>query len=165
MDFLEIHDQFYERIKKFILALVRDESVADDLVQDTFIRIQENLDSVKDPSKVSSWIFRIAYNLCQDHFRSRKKSSSHEEIHDGLVNLQETPLHKKVEQGEMSQCVQDKVNLLPESLRSVLILADVMEFSHQEIANFLGLSVENVKVRVHRARKRLEKDPGREMHL
>ena len=57
----------------------------------------------------------------------------------------------------MSQCVQDKVNLLPESLRSVLIFADVMEFSHQEIANFLGLSVENVKVRVHRARKKLKK--------
>ena len=157
MDFLEIHDQFYERIKKFILASVRDESVADDLVQDTFIRIQENLDKVKDPSKVSSWIFRIAYNLCQDHFRSRKKSSSHEEIHDGLVNLQETPLHKKVEQSEMSQCVQDKLNLLPESLRSVLIFADVMEFSHQEIADILGLSVENVKVRVHRARKKFKK--------
>jgi RNA polymerase sigma-70 factor (ECF subfamily) len=157
MDFLEIHDQFYVRIKKFILASVRDESVADDLVQDTFIRIQENLDSVKDSSKVSSWIFRIAYNLCQDHFRSRKKSSFHEEIHDGLVNLQETPLHKKVEQGEMSRCVQDKVNLLPESLRSVLIFADVMEFSHQEIANILGLSVENVKVRVHRARKKFKK--------
>ena len=157
MDFLEIHDQFYQRIRKFILASVREESVADDLVQDTFIRIQENLDSVKDPSKVSSWIFKIAYNLCQDHFRSRKKSSSHEEIHDGLVNLQDTPLHKKVEQGEMSQCVQDKVNLLPESLRSVLIFADVMEFSHQEIANILGLSVENVKVRVHRARKQFKK--------
>ena len=157
MDFLEIHDQFYERIKKFILASVRDESVADDLVQDTFIRIQENLDSVKDPSKVSSWIFRIAYNLCQDHFRSRKKSSSHEEIHDGLVNLQETPLHQQVEQGEMSRCVQDKLNLLPESLRSVLIFADVMEFRHQEIANILGLSVENVKVRVHRARKKFKK--------
>jgi RNA polymerase sigma-70 factor, ECF subfamily len=157
MDFLEIHVQFYERIKKFILASVRDESVADDLIQDAFIRIQENLDSVKDPSKVSSWIFRIAYNLCQDHFRSRKKSSSHEEIHDGLVNLQETPLHKKVEQGEMSQCVQDKVNLLPESLRSVLIFADVMEFSHQELANILGLSVENVKVRVHRVRKKFKK--------
>jgi len=157
MDFLEIHDQFYVRIKKFILASVRDESVADDLVQDTFIRIQENLDSVKDPSKVSSWIFRIAYNLCQDHFRSRKKSSSHEEIHDGLVNLQETPLHKKVEQGEMSRCVQDKLDLLPESLKSILVFADVMEFSHQEIANILGLSVENVKVRVHRARKKFKK--------
>lgn len=156
MDFLEIHDQFYHRVRKFILASVRDESVADDLVQDTFIRIQENLDSVKEPSKVSSWIFRIAHNLCQDHFRSRKKSSSHEEIHDGLVNLQETPLQKKMEQGEMSQCVQDQLNLLPESMRSVLLFADVMEFSQQEIADILGLTVENVKVRLHRARKKLK---------
>ncbi len=156
MHFLAIHDQFYERVKKFILASVRDESVADDLVQDTFIRIQENLNRVKDPSKVSSWIFRIAHNLCQDHFRSREKTSSHEDIHDGLVNLQETPLQKKMEQGEMSQCVQDQLSLLSESLRSVLIFADVMEFSHQEIANILGLSVENVKVRLHRARKKFK---------
>lgn len=156
MDFLEIHDQFYERVKKFILASVRDDSVADDLVQDAFIRIQENLGSVKDPSKISSWIFRIAHNLCQDHFRARKKVTSHEEINDGLANLQETPLQKKVEQGEMSQCVQDQLSLLPESLRSVLILFDVMDFSHQEIAGILGLSVENVKVRLHRARKKLK---------
>jgi RNA polymerase sigma-70 factor (ECF subfamily) len=156
MDFLEIHDQFYEGVKKFIRASVKNESVAEDLVQDAFIRIQENLGTVKDPSKVSSWIFRIAHNPCQDHFRSRKRSSSHEEIHDGLVNLQEVPLQRRVEQGEMSHCVQEQLNLLPEKLRTVLIFADIMEFSHQEIANILGLSVENVKVRVHRARKNLK---------
>jgi RNA polymerase sigma-70 factor (ECF subfamily) len=156
MDFLEIYDQFYHRVRKFILASVRDESVADDLVQEAFMKIQENLDSVREPAKVSSWIFRIAHNLCQDHFRTRKKSSSHEEIHDGLVNLQETPLQKIMEQGEMSQCVQDQLNLLPESLRSVLLFADVMEFSQQEIADILGLTVENVKVRLHRARKKLK---------
>jgi RNA polymerase sigma-70 factor (ECF subfamily) len=154
MDFLEIHDHFYERLRKFILASVRNESVVDDLVQEAFIRIHENLGSVRDFGKVSSWVFRIAHNLCLDHFRARKKSSSHKEIHEGLVDLQETPLQKRMEQGEMSQCVQDQLNLLPESFRSVLIFSDVMELSHQEIADILGLSVENVKVRLHRARKR-----------
>ena len=156
MNFLEVHDQFYERVRKFIQASVRDESAADDLVQEAFMKIQENLDSVRDDAKISSWVFRIAHNLCQDHFRTRKKLPSHEEIHEGLVNIQETPLQKKVEQGEMSQCVQDQLNLLPESLRSVLIFSDVMEFSHQEIADILGLTVENVKVRLHRARKRFK---------
>jgi RNA polymerase sigma-70 factor (ECF subfamily) len=156
MDFLEIHDQFYERVRKFILASVRNESAADDLVQEAFMKIQENLDSVRDAAKVSSWVFRIAHNLCQDHFRALKKSSSNEEVHDGLVNLQETPVQKKMEQGEMSQCVQEQLNLLPESLRSVLIFSDVMEFSQQEIADILGLTVENVKVRLHRARKRFK---------
>jgi RNA polymerase sigma-70 factor (ECF subfamily) len=156
MDFLEIHDQYYERVRKFILASVRDESAADDLVQEAFMKIQENLDSVRDAAKVSSWVFRIAHNLCQDHFRALKKSSSQEEIHDGLVNLQETPVQKKMEQGEMSQCVQEQLNFLPESLRSVLIFSDVMEFSQQEIAGILGLTVENVKVRLHRARKKFK---------
>ena len=156
MEFLELYDQFYQRVRKFILASVKNESVADDLIQETFIKIQENLGSLRDPAKISSWIFRIAYHLCQDHFRTLKKSSSHEEIHDGLVNLQETPVQKKLEQGEMSRCVQDQLNLLPESQRSVIIFADVMDFSHQEIADILGLSVENVKVRLHRARKKFK---------
>src|SRR4030043_306367 len=142
MDLLEIHDQYYQRVRKFILASVKDESVADDLIQETFIKIQENLDSVREPAKISSWIFRIAYHLCQDHFRTLKKSSSREEIHEGLVNLEETPIQKKLEQGEMSRCVQDKLSLLPEPQRSIILFADIMDFSHQEIADAPGLSVE-----------------------
>ena len=156
MELLRIQDQYYHRVRKFILVSVKNESVADDLTQETFIRIQEHLNTLRDPEKVSSWIFRIAYHLCQDHFRTLKKSSTQEEIHDGLVNLEETPIQKKLEQGEMSRCVQDKLSLLPETQRSVIILADIMDFSHREIGDILGLTVENVKVRLHRARKKLK---------
>ena len=156
MDFFEIYDQYYQRVRKFILASVRDESVADDLVQETFLRIQNHLDTVRDPSKISSWVFRIAYHLCQDHFRNLKKSSREKAIQEELVTLEETPAQKKMEQSEMSRCVQDQLNLLPQSWKSVLILSDLMDFTQQEIADILGLSVENVKVRLHRARKRLK---------
>lgn len=156
MDLLGIHDQYYHRVRNFILASVKNESVADDLVQETFIKIRENLDSLRNPEKISSWIFRIAYHLCQDHFRVLKKSSSQEEIHEGLVTLQESSVQKELEQGEMSRCVQDRLSLLPQRQRSVIIFADVMDFDHQEIANILGLTVENVKVRLHRARKKLK---------
>src|SRR5512137_1164171 len=104
MDLFAIHDQYYHRVRKFILASVKNESVADDLIQETFIRIQENLNTIRDPEKISSWIFRIAYHLCQDHFRTLKKSSTHEELHDELVNLEETSVQKKLEQEEMSRC-------------------------------------------------------------
>jgi RNA polymerase sigma-70 factor (ECF subfamily) len=156
MDLFAIHDQYYHRVRKFILASVKNESVADDLIQETFIKIQENLDNVRDLEKISSWIFRIANHLCQDHFRNLKKSSIQEEIHEGLVSLEETPIQKKLEQEEMSRCVQDQLGLLSESMRSVLIFADVMDFSHQEIADILGLTVENTKVRLHRARQKLK---------
>ena len=52
--------------------------------------------------------------------------------------------------------LQDKIRLLPESYQTVLVLFDLMEFSHQEIAEIIGISIENVKVRLHRARKKLK---------
>ncbi len=156
MDLFEIHDQYYHRVRKFILASVKNEAAADDLAQETFIKIQENLESLRDPEKISSWIFSIAHHLCQDYFRVLRKSSSREEIHEGLVALQETPVQKELEQGEMSRCVQDKLSLLPEAQRSIIIFADSMGFSHQEIADLFGLTVENVKVRLHRARNEMK---------
>lgn len=158
MDFLEIYDRYYERVRKFILASIRNESVADDLLQETFTRVQMNINQVRDSIKISSWIFRVAYNLCQDHFRNLKKpSSTAGELDEEMYLPQETSVQKELEQQEMGQCVQAQLNLLPESLRSVLILFDVMEFSQQEVADILGLTVENVKVRLHRARKKMKK--------
>ena len=60
MEFWAIYDQYYAKVRKFILALVRDEWVADDLIQETFLRVQQNLEGLRDFSKLSSWIFRIA---------------------------------------------------------------------------------------------------------
>ena len=62
MDFWDIYYDYYERVKRFIFALVKDEWVADDLVQETFIKVQINLNQLRDDSKLPSWIFKIAYN-------------------------------------------------------------------------------------------------------
>jgi RNA polymerase sigma-70 factor (ECF subfamily) len=157
MNYREIHNQYYAKVRKFVLASVKYEWVADDVVQETFVRIQEKLDSVKDPSRISSWIFRIAYNLCQDHFRQSTKSPTREGIsQERMETSKEASIQKELEQRQMGQCVQNHMNLLPESLRTVLILYDIMDFSHQEIAEILGTTIENTKVRLHRARKRLK---------
>ena len=157
MDTYAIYDQFYQRVKRFILSYVKDEWTAEDLTQEAFIRIQKNLDGVRDASRLSSWIFRIAFNLCQDHFRSRKVLSSHEcELSEATEAFREAIVQKKLEQCEMGECVQGVVDLLPESLRNVIVLFDMGELSHREIAEILDTTVENVKVRLHRGRKRLK---------
>jgi RNA polymerase sigma-70 factor (ECF subfamily) len=157
MDYWDIYDNYYERIKKFIFALVKDKWVADDLVQETFIKVQKNLNQLKEETKLSAWIFRIAYNLCQDHFRKTSQSSKREQISaDERQFIAEPLFQKEFEQHQMGACVQDKIRLLPESYQTVLVLFDLMEFSHQEIADILDISVENVKVRLHRARKKLK---------
>jgi RNA polymerase sigma-70 factor (ECF subfamily) len=162
MEFWEIYDQYYAKVRRFILALVKDEWAADDLIQETFLKIQENLSSLRDPSKMSSWIFRIAYHLCQDHFRQLKTAQKKESIDEEKIEnlgdafVQEELVQKDLEQREMGRCVQNQIDLLPESLRTVLVLFDIMEFNHQEIADTLGITIENVKVRLHRARKKLK---------
>ena len=155
MEFWKIHDQFYGPVRKFILAYVKDEWVADDLIQETFVRVQKNLDGVRDSAKLSSWIFRIANNLCHDHFRQAKRSSAkNRAIQQEIVTFKEALVQKEIEQQQMGQCVQDKMDFLPPDYRTVLILSDIMTFSQKEIAEILGISVSNVKVKVHRARKK-----------
>jgi len=155
MDFWKIYDQYYESVRKFILAYVKDEWVADDLIQETFIKVQKHLKSVKDPAKLSSWIFRIAYNLCHDHYRQSKRAALNQRtIQQEIVSFKEAVVQKKLEQQQMGECVQDKMDLLPPDYRSVLILSDIMAFSHKEIAEIMEISVANVKVRIHRARKK-----------
>lgn len=156
MDFLEVYDHHYDRVRRFILATVKDDWVADDLVQETFVRVQKNLDGLRDQSKLSSWLFGIAYNLCMDHFRKLKSSGDTEALDVNEMEIpEEVLIQKELEQEQMGKCVQEQMDLLPESLRTVIILFDTMDFSHEEIAEVLGISVENAKVRLHRARKRL----------
>jgi RNA polymerase sigma-70 factor (ECF subfamily) len=162
MEFWEIYDPYYAKVRRFILAFVKDPWTADDLIQETFLRVQQNLGTLKDPTKLSSWIYRIAYNLCQDHFRqgkaARRKESIGLEQAEGLEQalIQEGFIQKELEQREMGRCVQDQIDLLPEPLRAVVVLFDIIECSHQEIADILGITVTNVKVRLHRAREKLK---------
>ncbi len=156
MEFFEIYDQYYRRVRNFILSSVRNEWAADDLTQETFIRVQKNLHALKDVSKLASWIFRIAHNLCQDHFRNLKRTSWNEcKLDEAKDVFKEAIVQQKLEQSEMSSCVQDVVKLLPESFQDIIRLFDMAELSHREIAEILDTTVENVKVRLHRARQEL----------
>ncbi len=65
-------------------------------------------------------------------------------------------IQKELEQRQMGQCIQDQMSVLPESMRTVLVLYDVMGFNHSEVAEILGVTTENAKVKLHRARKKFK---------
>jgi RNA polymerase sigma-70 factor (ECF subfamily) len=158
MHLTEIYDQYYLKVRKFIQHTVRNEWVADDLVQETFIKINHSLENLRDATRLQAWVFRIAYNICRDYFRQQGKTANPgpEEISEESAPAREPTAQKELEQGQMRKCVFGLVNFLPESLRSVIILSDIGEFSQREIAEILGITVENVKIRLHRARKKLK---------
>ncbi|MBU0699073.1 MAG: sigma-70 family RNA polymerase sigma factor, partial [Proteobacteria bacterium] len=104
-----------------------------------------------------SWLFSIAYRLCMDHFRKEIRNSP-EEMQDFMEMdiSRDSTAERKLEQHQMRVCVQNQVLLLPETYRTVIWLFDVLGFTLKEIADILELSVENVKIRLHRARKKLK---------
>lgn len=156
MDFYQVYEEYHDRVRNFILGAVKNRWAADDLVQETFLRVLQNSSTLRDQTKLSSWIFRIAANLCQDYFR-RAKRNPIPFADRAAIEFSEAPsLEKQMEQYQLSLWVQEKIGLLPASLRQVLYLCDIKQESYQEAAAALGISLENVKVRLHRARKHLK---------
>lgn len=161
--FYSIYDAHHEAVRRFIQATIRDDWAADDLVQETFLRVLDKADTLKDPSKLRPWIYRIALNLCRDHLRSRKTRGRQAEVQVEAAQLTDilpapcSSTETALAQHQMNTCIQHKIKMLPESQRTVLCLFDVNGLSQQEIAQVLEISLENVKIRLHRARKSLKK--------
>jgi RNA polymerase sigma-70 factor (ECF subfamily) len=157
LNFYSIFNQYHDRLKKFVTITVKNEWAVDDIVQEVFVRAHSKIDTLKDHDKIGSWLFRIAYRQCMDHFRKESRNPQ-EEIMDfrGMDTFDYSTSEKKLAQHQMSVCVQNQMLLLPENYRTVVWLFDVLGFTLKEIADILELSVENVKIRLHRARKKLK---------
>ena len=157
LNFYSIFNEYHDRLKKFVTITVKNEWVVDDIVQEVFVRAHSKIDTLKDHDKIGSWLFRIAYRLCMDHFRKESRKAP-EDIVDfrGMNASSYSTTERKLEQHQMSVCVQNQMLLLPENYRTVIWLFDVLGFTLKEIADILELSVENVKIRLHRARKKLK---------
>jgi RNA polymerase sigma-70 factor (ECF subfamily) len=155
-------------IRGYVLSLVRDPAEAEDLTQETFLRAIKKLSTLQDESKLSSWLYRIATNLCHDRFRqlSRRKDSVSLDapFDDESTSLAQTlpdsdapSLNLLLEQSEMGACVQRYVEDLPDSYRGVILLHDLEGMTNEEIAEMIGCSTGAVKIRLHRARARLKR--------
>lgn len=156
-NFYEVYDTYYERIRSVVRSAVKDEWVAEDLTQDTFVRAHRNIDTLKDHTKIKPWLFRIARNVCQDYFRMAGNPSKNPiPLDDDTKIDSRSKPEQMLEQHQMSTCVQKQMLRLSSSLRPVLRLYYVKDLSHREIAGALGISIENVKIRLHRARKQMK---------
>ncbi len=156
MDFYEVYEQYHDRVRKFILSRVPNRWAADDLMQETFLRVLQSLATVRDPEKLSSWIFRIAANLCQDYFRTARRNPLSYDDNPAGEWPGEGSLEQQIEQYQLTLWVQELIKLLPEPQRQVIFLCDIKQESYREAADLLGISLENLKVRLHRARKQLK---------
>ncbi len=155
-----LFEDHYQRIYRYALGLMRDPVEADDVTQETFLRAYQRLDALRDPAALTTWLYRIATNAGLDRIRQRaRRAPAEAEIDPADVDEADPAapsLQHLVEQSEMGECVQRYLESLSDSYRAVILLHDLHGLSGPEIAAILGLSLANVKVRLHRARRKLQ---------
>jgi len=147
-------------VTRYIRSLIRNDADAEDLAQETFLRAHTRLDTLRDQDALEGWLYQIATHVTIDRIRQR----AHAAEKHGDSPLEELPLPDNrrpsaltvVQQDEMSACVQAHVARLSDGYKAVLLLHDVDGLTANEIATLLGLSAANVKMRLHRARRKLQ---------
>ena len=149
----------YQRIFRYVVSMMRDTTEAEDLTQETFLRAYLRRDSLRDEGAQTAWLYRIATHVCLDRLRQyarRSPKESETDLDEVDVPETDTPsLQQTLERDEMSECVQGYVNRLSDSYRAVILLHDVHELTATEIAQLLGESLATIKIRLHRARRKL----------
>jgi RNA polymerase sigma-70 factor, ECF subfamily len=149
-----LFESYRDPIRRYILRIIRDSAEADDLTQETFLRVYERGDSLRDPHAIVGWLYRIATNVCVDRLRSRRPEVSldgTEESHAYSPSSTTPSVVDMAERQETSRCVQRCLEYLPESYRAVLLLYEGNSLTAAEIATLLGLKLTTVKMRLHRA--------------
>ncbi|MCW1960516.1 RNA polymerase sigma factor [Chryseobacterium viscerum] len=147
MAFEEIYELYWQRIFRLCMGYVNDPDLAQDLAQETFIIVWQQLPKFRNESSIGTWIFRIASNNCLRQIEKEKKFTKT----DLPINLEE----KKQESMEPQiQMLYQFISELPETDR-IIISLEQEEVKQAEIAHIVGLSESNIRVKIHRIKEKL----------
>jgi RNA polymerase sigma-70 factor (ECF subfamily) len=169
IDFKEVYREFQQKILHYIARLTGNHE-AEDVTQEVFEKVSRSLESFRADSKLSTWIYRIATNTALDKLRSPsfKRSAEHTPLEDitqpanGKIwnSQKERFTDQNIIRKEMSECVREFIDKLPPDYKTVVILSELVGFKNREIAEILQVSLDTVKIRLHRARTNLKKELG-----
>lgn len=151
----ELFERHQRRLFNFFLRLTRERSVAEDLVQEVFVRMLKYRQTFRSEAEFTPWMFKLARNAATDLWRARPKELQHDpEAPEPAAKL-EHPDDTMVEDEHRRRLARALDALSPEK-RELLLLARFSEMRYDEIGELLGVTVGAVKVRVHRAMKELK---------
>lgn len=167
-EFQEVYDQFQPRILRYMARMVG-ESEAEDLTQEVMAKVASSLPGFRGDSQLSTWLYRVATNAALDRLRSQPKAGTValEEAEEDLADRNtwtdevEPGIEAQVYRSEMNDCLRGFIDRLPENYRTVMMLGDFEGLKNEQIAEVLGLTLETVKIRLHRARQRLKEQLAR----
>lgn len=130
---------------RFCIYLTGNRTLSQDICQDAYVKVLENIKSLKNPSSFKAWLFQTAKNLYLNHVKS-PKNSKYLELEDLAELASNSNMHLASE-------IRQSLAKLTEDERAVVLLIDLEEHSYSETAEIMGLSEEAVRSRLHRARQ------------
>ena len=170
LEFQKIYNAFQPKIFRYLSHLA-DEQEAEDLTQETFVKVHQGLENFRGESQLSTWIYRIATNAARDRMRSpsyqrmtrncdlgNEIENNQAEIEDqNTWTREKTPLvEQQIFHKEMNECIRGYIEKLPEDYRVALVLSEYEGIKNNEIAEILGVTLDTVKIRLHRAKEKLK---------
>jgi len=172
LEFNNLYNDFRPRILRYMKRMVG-EGEAEDLTQAVFVKVNNSLSAFRAESQVSTWIYKIATNTALDRLRSLASQRivtkgsledpfAHVEVEietrDAWTGEKAPTPDATLVRKEMNDCIRGFIEKLPADYRTVVLLSEVEQLKNAEIANILGISIDTVKIRLHRARARLRRE-------
>lgn len=148
---------------RYLQRYVGDRAIADDLLQETLIRIAKGLPAFAGRASIKTWAFSIATRVAADYFRSPDRKLSIVEV-DEAADVPDTDrsIEERIIVDEMNACVRQVIDSLPGDYRAALVLHDLEGLTAEQVAEVSGCSLATAKIRIHRARLRLSEALQRE---
>lgn len=154
----ELWQGMHDGLRAFISKRVSDQSHAEDVLQEVFVRVHRQLDSVNDPRRIISWIYQVTRNAIIDYYR---RPGRHHEIPAGLsadIEAFGGELQEESDDSgsELAGCLRPMIERLSRDYREAITLVELDGLTQQAAAEQMGLSLSGMKSRVQRGRKQLK---------
>ncbi|GAB5550453.1 MAG: RNA polymerase sigma factor SigZ [Saprospiraceae bacterium] len=140
------------KLRQYLYKQVKDHSVVDDLLQNSFLKMQANIHQLKDIDKAGGWLFQITRSTLMDHFRKEKNLQKNNKI---LPIMDQASTSNETHEA-LAYWLKGALDLLPEPYREAVYLSEIKGMSQKELAKHLGISYSGAKSRVQRGKVKLK---------
>lgn len=141
------------RLRGFIARRIDNDSDAEDILQNVFLKIHQNIGKLKDPQKIYPWVFQTTRNAIADHYRSNVVDLTEVDEHaEAFAFEPEDPILEE----EVLNCLEPMIGELPAKYREAVMLADIKGLTQKELSEKLDISLSGAKSRVQRGREKLK---------
>lgn len=168
-NFKTLIKRYQNRVYSAAYRILGSAEEAEEVVQDTFVKVHQNLDKFRHQASFSSWVFRITHNLCMDIMRTKQRRNGFQllsfdpqcsEDDNSLLKVGDLPDEmlnpaQQLDSDEQEHMIAESIGKLPDNQRAVVVLHDIEGFSYQEIADITGASIGTVRSRLHYGRIKL----------